>query len=188
MKINGKLCHLWRAVDHEGEVLETVVTAKRDKAAALKSLKRIMKKYGRPRIVVICKAAWLKSQSAMGWLRATEIGAVVCSLPGRRSSVIADDKRLPADRPLGLLAISDSQRGRYRSGGPIGGQLEEGSRGWRKPASIAMGEPLLARELKGEDSLRRWGGQGDFPIADRVTPPHPGGLSWSGPGVPAGSA
>ena len=36
VKINGKPCYLWRAVDHEGEVLETVVTAKRDKAAALK--------------------------------------------------------------------------------------------------------------------------------------------------------
>ncbi len=36
VKINGKLCYLWRAVDHEGEVLETVVMAKRDKAAALK--------------------------------------------------------------------------------------------------------------------------------------------------------
>ena len=52
VKINGKLCYLWRAVDHEGEVLETVVTAKRDKTAALKFLKRIMKKYGRPRSVV----------------------------------------------------------------------------------------------------------------------------------------
>ena len=52
MKVNGKLCYLWRAVDHEGEVLEFVVTAKRDKAAALKFLKRIMKKYGRPRTVV----------------------------------------------------------------------------------------------------------------------------------------
>ena len=52
MKVNGKLCHLWRAVDHEGEVLESVVTAKRDKAAAVKLLKRIMKKYGRPRMVV----------------------------------------------------------------------------------------------------------------------------------------
>jgi putative transposase len=52
VKINGKLRYLWRAVDHEGEVLETVVTAKRDKAAALKFLKRIMKKYGRPRSVV----------------------------------------------------------------------------------------------------------------------------------------
>ena len=42
VKVNGKLCYLWRAVDHEGEVLETVVTAKRDKAAALKFLKRIV--------------------------------------------------------------------------------------------------------------------------------------------------
>src|SRR3984893_12142908 len=32
-KVNGKLCNLWRAVDHEGEVLEAVVTARRDKAA-----------------------------------------------------------------------------------------------------------------------------------------------------------
>ena len=29
VKINGKLCYLWRAVDHESENLETVVTAKR---------------------------------------------------------------------------------------------------------------------------------------------------------------
>ena len=31
MKVKGKLCHLWRAVDHEGEALEAVATAKRDK-------------------------------------------------------------------------------------------------------------------------------------------------------------
>jgi putative transposase len=41
-----------RAVDHEGEVLEAVVTSKRNKAAALKLLKRIMKKYGAPRSIV----------------------------------------------------------------------------------------------------------------------------------------
>src|SRR6202045_965519 len=52
VKVNGKLCYLWRAVDHEGEVLEAVVTARRDKAAALKLLKRIMKKYGRPQSIV----------------------------------------------------------------------------------------------------------------------------------------
>jgi putative transposase len=46
VKVNGKLCYLWRAVDHEGEVVEAVVTAKRDKAAALKLLKRIIKKCG----------------------------------------------------------------------------------------------------------------------------------------------
>jgi putative transposase len=52
VKVNGKLCYLWRAVDHEGEVLEAVVTARRDKAAALKLLKRIMKKYGLPQSIV----------------------------------------------------------------------------------------------------------------------------------------
>src|ERR1700755_1701849 len=53
VKVNGKLCYLWRAVDHEGEVLEAVVTSRRDKVAALKLLKRIMKKYGTPRSIVI---------------------------------------------------------------------------------------------------------------------------------------
>jgi putative transposase len=52
VKVNGKLCYLWRAVDHEGELLEAVVTARRDKAAALKLLKRIMKKYGLPQNTV----------------------------------------------------------------------------------------------------------------------------------------
>jgi putative transposase len=49
---NGKLCYL-AGCRSRGEVLETVVTAKRDKAAALKFLKRIMKKYGRARSVVV---------------------------------------------------------------------------------------------------------------------------------------
>jgi putative transposase len=52
VKINGKLRYLWRAVDHEGEVLETVVTVKRDESAARRFLKRLMKRNGRPRSVV----------------------------------------------------------------------------------------------------------------------------------------
>ena len=52
VKVNGTLCYLWRAVDHEGEVLEAVATKKRDKAAALKLLKRIMKKYGASQDIV----------------------------------------------------------------------------------------------------------------------------------------
>ena len=36
VKINGEMRYLWRAVDHEGEVLESFVTKTRDKAAALK--------------------------------------------------------------------------------------------------------------------------------------------------------
>ncbi len=38
VKINGKQHYLWRAVDHEGEVLESFVTKRRDKKAALKFL------------------------------------------------------------------------------------------------------------------------------------------------------
>jgi putative transposase len=51
VKVNGKLCYLWRAVDHEGEVLDAVVTAKPN-AAALRLLKRIMKRYGPPHEIV----------------------------------------------------------------------------------------------------------------------------------------
>jgi putative transposase len=40
VKVNGKLCYLWRAVDHEGEVLEAVATAKMRQTGALKLLKK----------------------------------------------------------------------------------------------------------------------------------------------------
>ena len=42
-------------MDHEGEVLESFVTRKRDKAAALTFLKKAMKKYGQPRVIVTDK-------------------------------------------------------------------------------------------------------------------------------------
>ena len=46
VRINGETHYLWRAVDHEGEVLEVFVTKRRDRRAALKFLKRTMKRYG----------------------------------------------------------------------------------------------------------------------------------------------
>jgi hypothetical protein len=46
VKVNAKLRYLWRADDHEGDVLEAVVTSKRNKAAALKLLKRNMRSTG----------------------------------------------------------------------------------------------------------------------------------------------
>ena len=52
VKINGEVHYLWRAVDHEGEVLEVFATKRRDRGAALKFLKRTMKRYGRPRAIV----------------------------------------------------------------------------------------------------------------------------------------
>ncbi len=46
VKINGEKHYLWRAVDHEGEVLESFVTKRRDKKAALKFLRKSLKRHG----------------------------------------------------------------------------------------------------------------------------------------------
>ena len=50
--INGQTHYLWQAVDHEGEVLESFVTKRRDRKAALKFLCKAMKRYGNPKVVV----------------------------------------------------------------------------------------------------------------------------------------
>ena len=46
VKINGERHHLWRSVDHEGKVHESFVTKTRDKKAALKLLKKTLKRQG----------------------------------------------------------------------------------------------------------------------------------------------
>jgi putative transposase len=52
VKINGEMHYLWRAVDHEGEVLESFASKTRDKAAALKFIKSAMKRHGKPKAIV----------------------------------------------------------------------------------------------------------------------------------------
>ena len=52
VKINGERHYLWRAVDHEGEVLEAVVTKRRNKKAAMKFLRKLMRRYGQPETIV----------------------------------------------------------------------------------------------------------------------------------------
>jgi transposase-like protein len=42
------MVYLWRAVDHEGEVLDSYVTKSRDKAAALAFMKKALKRHGSP--------------------------------------------------------------------------------------------------------------------------------------------
>src|SRR5580658_1736473 len=51
VKINGEMHDLWRAVDQEGEVLESFVTKERDKAAALKFIKKTLKRHGLPKVI-----------------------------------------------------------------------------------------------------------------------------------------
>ena len=55
VKINGVTHYLWRAVDHEGEVPESYVTKRRDRKAALRFLRKSMKRFGQPHIIVTDK-------------------------------------------------------------------------------------------------------------------------------------
>ena len=91
VKINGERHYLWRAVDHEGEVLESFVTKTRDKRAALKFLKKAMRKHGRPEAIVTDK---LRSYGAA----LKEIGAADLQETGRWANNRAENSHLPFRR------------------------------------------------------------------------------------------
>lgn len=91
MKINGERHYLWRAVDHEGEVLETYVTKTRDKKAALKFLKKAMRKHGQPEVIVTDK---LRSYAAA----LKEIGTEARQETGRWLNNRAENSHLPFRR------------------------------------------------------------------------------------------
>ena len=55
VKFFGETSYLRRAVDHEGEVLECYVTKRRDRKTALKFLRKLMKRYGKPEVIVTDK-------------------------------------------------------------------------------------------------------------------------------------
>lgn len=91
VKINGEKHYLWRAVDHEGEVLESFVTKTRDKKAALKFLLKTMKKHGRADVLVTDK---LRSYGAA--LR--DLGAAGRQETGRWLNNRAENSHLPFRR------------------------------------------------------------------------------------------
>ena len=46
VRIAGKWTYLWRAVDDEGEVLEVLAQSRRNKRAAVKLVRTLLKKQG----------------------------------------------------------------------------------------------------------------------------------------------
>ncbi|MEH6477442.1 MAG: IS6 family transposase [Sneathiella sp.] len=65
IRIIGELHYLWGAVDHEGEVLEALVTKKRNRRTALKFLKKILKQYGNTKVIVTDKLRSYKATMKM---------------------------------------------------------------------------------------------------------------------------
>lgn len=78
MKIRGQTHYLWRAVDREGEVLESFVTKTRDKASALKLIRKAMKRYGNPQVVVTDR---LRSYGAAAKFAEIRLNPFVCVQP-----------------------------------------------------------------------------------------------------------
>ena len=46
VRIAGKRMYLWRAVDHEGEVLDMLVQSRRDSRSALRLMRKLLRKQG----------------------------------------------------------------------------------------------------------------------------------------------
>ena len=56
VSIQGRRMYLWRAVDSEGEILDFLVQPRRDKAAALRLMRKLVRKHGyAPRVLVTDK-------------------------------------------------------------------------------------------------------------------------------------
>lgn len=91
VQINGKRPYLWRAVDHDGKVLESFVTKARDKTAALKFLRKAMRQHGRPEVIVTDR---LRSYGAA----LKQIGAAEGQETGRWANTRAEISHLPFRR------------------------------------------------------------------------------------------
>ena len=75
VKINGVKHYLWRAVDHEGEVLESFVTKRRDKKAALKFLRKSLRRHGLIEEIVTDRlASYGAALKSLGAIDKREVG------------------------------------------------------------------------------------------------------------------
>ena len=97
VRINGETHYLWRDVDLEGEVLEVFATKRRDRKAALKFIKRTMKRYGRPRTIVTDRLRSYRSAMKV-------IGNVTSQECGRWLNNRAENSHQPFRRREGAMA------------------------------------------------------------------------------------
>jgi putative transposase len=75
VKLNGEMVYLWRAVDHEGEILESLITKTRDKDAALTFMKKALKRHGSPeKITTDGLASYKAAMKELGNTDQQEIG------------------------------------------------------------------------------------------------------------------
>jgi transposase-like protein len=93
VKIGGKRMFLWRAVDDEGEVLDMLVQERRNKSAALRLLRKLLKNLGvRPNAIITDKLASYRAA-------ARDLGLTDRHQPGgMRENNRAENSHLPIRR------------------------------------------------------------------------------------------
>jgi putative transposase len=92
VSLSGKQMYMWRAVDGEGEVLEILVQPRRDKAAAMRLLRKLLRRQGFvPKVIVTDK---LRSYGAA--LR--EVGFSGLHEQGLRANNRAENSHQPVRR------------------------------------------------------------------------------------------
>jgi len=91
VKLNGEMVYLWRAVDHEGEILESYVTRTRDKPAALAFMKRALKRHGK--VEAITTDGLRSYKAAM-----KELGCIQKQQVGRWANNRVENSHLPFRR------------------------------------------------------------------------------------------
>jgi len=91
VRINGEMHYLWRAVGHEGEILESYVTKTRDKTAVLRFLKKALKRHGRAEKIV--NDGLRSYPAALG-----ELGNIDRREVGRHLNNRVEDTLLPSRR------------------------------------------------------------------------------------------
>ena len=92
LKIDGRLVYLWRAVDAEGEVLDVLVQTRRNKRAALKLMRKLLKKYGFVPDKLVTD--YLRSYGAA----ASDLGIAKCHERGRWRNNRAENSHQPTRR------------------------------------------------------------------------------------------
>ena len=92
LKIGGRMVYLWRAVDAEGEVLDVLVQSKRNKHAAMKLMRKLLRKYGFVPDQLVTDD--LRSYGAA----AHELGIASCHERGRWKNNRAENSHQPTRR------------------------------------------------------------------------------------------
>jgi DDE domain len=184
VKINGEMRYLWRAVDHEGEVLESLVTKERDKAAALKFMRKLMaprrSAEDHHRRAALLQGgdegAGKRRQASGRALRQQPGGKQPPALPTTRAghAPIPEDEDTPEIRlgtrlsPQSLQPGTPPHRPRNLQGETLGGPLRvAGSHGlsfrrWSHPADRCLPSP---------HSIEAW----DWRTAPEASPGFPSG-------------